>query len=71
MATFGIVGKTPVENEMLNISADLVEISFSSDFNIFVGMLLGSTDLFESSEDMCCISDLFLGLRKGVLSSVF
>ena len=28
-------------------------------------MLLGPTDLFESSEDiMFCISDLFVGLRK-------
>ena len=34
------------------ISASCLEISFFSNVNIFVGMLLGSTDLFESSEDI-------------------
>ena len=62
---FIIVGKTPVENEMLNISGSWLEISFFSKFNIFVGMLLGPTDFFESKEDiMFCISDLFVVLRK-------
>ena len=50
---------------MLNISGSWLEILFFSKFNIFVGMLLGPTDFFESKEDiMFCISDLFLGLRK-------
>ena len=40
-----IVGKLPAENEMLNISANWVEISFLSSFNIFVGMLFGLTYL--------------------------
>ena len=48
----------------MNISAILLEISFFSNFNIFVGMLLDPTDLFESSKDIFCISDLLLGLRK-------
>ena len=62
---FSIVGKPHVENEMLNISANWLEISFFSNFNIFVGMLLGPADLFESIEDIIfCISDLFVGLRK-------
>ena len=37
-----------LENEVLNISANLL----FSNFNIFVGMLLGPTDLFEPSEDI-------------------
>ena len=50
---------------MWNISANWLEISFFSNYNFFIGMLLGPTDLFESSEDiMFCISDLFVGLRK-------
>ena len=48
----------------MNISAILLEISFFSNFNIFVGMLLDPTGLFESSKDIFCISDLLLGLRK-------
>ena len=53
-----------MKNEAMNISAILLEISFFSNFNIFVGMLLDPTDLFESSKDIFCISDLLLGLRK-------
>ena len=50
---------------MLNRSVNWVEISFLSNFNIFIGMLLGPTDLLEGSEYiMFCISDLLLGLRK-------
>ena len=65
LATFSIVGKIPVENKMLNISANWLEILFLSNFNIFIGMLLGPTDLFESSEGILfCVSDLLVGLRK-------
>ena len=54
-----------MENEILNISANCLEISFFSNFNIFASMLLGRTDLFESSEGiMFCISDLLVGLGK-------
>ena len=53
------------ENEILNISANWVEISFLSSFNILVGILFGLTDLFEFREDIiCCISHLLVGLRK-------
>ena len=45
-------GKTPEVNDILKISASWQEISFLSNFNILVGMLLGPTDLVESSEDM-------------------
>ena len=65
LANFSIVGKTPGDNEMLNISANWLKISFFSKFNIFIGMLLGLTDLFESSEDIIfCISNLLVGFRK-------
>ena len=55
MATFSIVGKAPVENEMLNNL---------NNFNILVGILLDLTDLVESCQDMFCISDLLVGVRK-------
>ena len=48
-----------------NLKSFLYLLKFFSNFNIFVGMLLGPNDLFESSEDiMFCISDLLVGLRK-------
>ena len=64
LVTFSIVEKTPVKNEMLNISANWLEIWLFSNFNIFVVMILGPTHLFESSKDiMFWISDLFVGFR--------
>ena len=54
-----------VENEVLNISANCVEISFLNSFIILLGMLFGPTDLFEFREDIVfCISYLLVGLRK-------
>ena len=54
-----------VANEILNISANWVEISFLSSFNILVGMLFGPTDLFEFREGIIfCILYLLVGLRK-------
>ena len=47
MATLSIVGKMPVDNDILNISTNWVEISFQSSFNILIGMLFGPTDLFQ------------------------
>ena len=41
-------GKTPEVNDILKISASQLEISLSN-FTISVGMLLGPTDLAESS----------------------
>ena len=59
------MGKTPVENEILHISANLVEISILSSFNILVGMLFGPTDLFEFRVEITfCIFHLLVGLRK-------
>ena len=54
-----------VENEVLNISANCVEISFLNSFIILLGMLFGPTDLFEFREDIVfCILYLLVGLRK-------
>ena len=65
MANSVIVAKAPVENEILNISANWVEISFLSIFNILVSILFGPTDLIEFREDIIvCISYLLVGLRK-------
>ena len=59
-------------NVILKISASWQEISFLSNFNILVGMLLGPTDLVESSEDMIrAASCLSVGLQKKFLSSIF
>ena len=59
-------------NVILKISASWQEISFLSNFNILVGMLLGPTDLVESSEDMIrAASCLSVGLKKIILSSIF
>ena len=52
LVTFSMVRKTPVENKVLNISADLLEILFLSNFNIFINMFLAQTDLFKSSKDI-------------------
>ena len=47
-------------------------MSFLSNFNILVGMLLGQNDLAESSEDtMRGTSCLSVGLKKKKLSSIF
>ena len=55
----------PVENEILNISANWEETSFLSSFNILVGVLFCPTDLYEFREDVIfCISYLLVGLRK-------
>ena len=52
LAIFSIEGKTPEEKEILNISDSWLEMSFLSNFNILVGILLGPTDLLESNEDI-------------------
>ena len=52
LVTFSMVRKTPVENKVLNISADLLELLFLSNFNIFINMFLAQTDLFKSSKDI-------------------
>ena len=63
LATFSIVGKPPVENDILNISANWLQIAFLCNVNVFIEMPVGLTDLFESSEDIIfCISDLLVGI---------
>ena len=45
---------------------------FLSNYNIFIGMLLGPTDLFELSKAiMFCISDLMVRLRKKEFCCLF
>ena len=57
--------KTPEVNYLLKISTNWHEISFLSNFTSLVGMLLGRTDLVESSEDiMRAILSLSVGLKK-------
>ena len=47
-------------------------MSFLSNFNILVGMLLGPIDLFESNEDMTFyISVLSMGLAKKEILHLF
>ena len=48
-------------------------MSFLSNFNILIGILLGPTDLLESNEDMIfSISDLSVGLiKKENIRSIF
>ena len=65
-------GKTLEVNNILKISTTQQEISFLSNFSILLGMLLGRTDLVESSEDMMrAISSLSVRLKKRILSSIF
>ena len=52
LAVFSIEGKTPEEKEILNNSDSWLEMSFLSNFNILVEMLLGLTDLLEFNEGM-------------------
>ena len=47
-------------------------MSFLSNFNILIGILLGPTDLLESNEDMIfSISDLSVGLIKKEILDLF
>ena len=47
-------------------------MSFLSNFNILIGILLGPTDLLESNEDMIfSISDLSVGLIKKEVLDLF
>ena len=65
LATLSTVGKMPVENEITNISANWVEITFLSSFNIFVAMLFATTDLFEFREDLSSVFHIYRqGLEK-------
>ena len=72
LAVFSIEGKTPEEKEILNISDSWLQMSFLSNFNILIGILLGPTDLLESNEDMIFSNSvLSVGLVKKEVSSIF
>ena len=72
LAVFSIEEKMPEEKETLNISDSWLEMSFLSNFNILVGILLGPTDLLESNEDMTfSISVLSVGLTKKEILDLF
>ena len=62
---FSIERKTPEEKEIIDLSDRWLQMSFLSNFNILVAILLGPTDLLESSEDMTfSIFVLSVGLTK-------
>ena len=62
LAVFSIEGMTPEEKD---IKYFRLKMSFLSNFNILVRILLGPTDLLESSDDMIfSISVLPVGLTK-------
>ena len=65
LVVFSVDKQTPEEKQILNISDSWLELemSFLSNFDILVGILLGPTDLLESNEDMIfSISVLSVGL---------
>ena len=58
-------GKTFVEKQRLNILVICNEISFFNSFSIFVGRLLGSTDLLSfDDETKLIISSELVGFRE-------
>ena len=72
LAVFSIEGEMPEEKEILNISDTWLEMSFLSDFNILVGILLDPTDFLESNEDMTfSASALSVGLTKKEILDLF
>ena len=65
-------GKTSEVNDVFKISTSWQGTSFLSKFNVLVGMVLGSTDLVESSEEiMRAILSLSVGIKKIILNSIF
>ena len=52
LAVFKGVLYIPEENKRLKISTICVEISFFSNFNVLVGVLLGTEDLLSLSKDI-------------------
>ena len=72
LVLFSIEEKMPEEKEILNISDSWLKMSFLSNFNILVGILLGPTDLLESNDDMTfSISVLSVGLTKKETMDLF
>ena len=72
LAVFSNEGKMPEGKEILNISDRWLEMSFLSNFNILVGILVSPTDLLESNEDMTFfISILSVALVKKEILDLF
>ena len=74
LVVFSVDKQTPEEKQILNISDSWLELemSFLSNFDILVGILLGPTDLLESNEDMIfSISVLSVGLIKKEVLDLF
>ena len=68
LAVFSIERKTPEQKEILNISDSRLEMSFLSNFNILIGILLGPTDVLDYNEDMIfSIADLSGLIKKEIL----
>ena len=69
LAVFSIEGMTPEEKD---IKYFRLKMSFLSNFNILVRILLGPTNLLESSDDMIfSISVLPVGLTKKEILDLF
>ena len=68
LAVFSIEGMTPEEKD---IKYFRLKMSFLSNFNILVRILLGPTDLLESSDNIFSISVLPVGLTKKEILDLF
>ena len=71
-AIFDIAGKIPEDKNILNILVSSQEISFLSNFNILVGILVDLTSLSKFNKDMeFFASILSMQLQKREIRSVF
>ena len=72
LAVFSIEGKRPEEKEISSNWESWLKMSFLSNFNILVRMLLGPTDLLQSNEDMTfSVSVLSVRLTKKEIWDLF
>ena len=51
---FSIEGKIPEDENILNMRDSWLETTFLSNFNIMIGIVLGTNALLEFDEDMTC-----------------
>ena len=64
-------GKTPVEKERLNILFICNEISFFNSFSIFVGKILGPTDLLSFNDEIKSIIQEFCWHAAGIHGMIY